>query len=271
MLALGVQICANLLDAETLFEIPVDANAKILTVYEDGTTKTALTTTWSYKTSDEAEGAGHASDVFVVPSYLLTIHTVHVISFDQTTCNGVSGNLTVSDINTNGDNAVAFLSKEGLDEQIESMKDTMELIDKQLKDNSTSAYVAGLNDALGQINQTLANWETYMEDYELVNEFNSSAGLLKPGDWLQGLISECPDVTWGPSILCSTIIQERCKEELVGKRLHNPYTGFEVEFLGSYCSMSYYRDWIIDELEKMDVPLTLPFPIDEHWSSLLPI
>lgn len=199
-IGLGAITCITTGYADTGVTVKNEFGSKRMINFQDETTETSFATTWSYTTSDQAQGAGHAQDIFVVPSIALSIYSVIEVSFNQAECKGEKTPKLKSAVNPRKDNSIAFLSLQGLEEEIGLMNETRGLLVEKLENNQTTAFQT----ALDNIDEALANWDRYLADYEEVNDFGTE--LVNPGKWLQTLKRDCSNKKWGPSILCSTDI-----------------------------------------------------------------
>ena len=84
----GYQNCGEILDTSIGVAVERDSNKDTMISLVDKSDSASVTTTWSYRTSNDEWVAGKNSDVFLVPNLIVRFKDVQEVSFDRnsTTC-----------------------------------------------------------------------------------------------------------------------------------------------------------------------------------------
>jgi len=203
---LGVMKCEESNDIVSTHSMGIGGTKKTITAYKDGKTEISLVTTWSYQTSGDAGNAGHASDVFVVPTYYILIHDVIEISFDADACVGVSVQKVKFDV-APGENekGISFLSRVGVDAMRDNLNETVKILNNMIHNETLTDEERGMaQSTIQDVEMAKKKWASIMDDYNSVNSFTDLTQLVNPSSWYEEVDNECNDLKWGESFVCSS-------------------------------------------------------------------
>ena len=205
--------CTSVADYEVIGGVSADFAHKYINDHEEDTTDFSFITTWSYQTSSDPTNAGHDSDIFVVPVYYLLIHDVTEVVFNKNDCTGSDHFKIKFDVEMGkGEKAISFLSREGVAGMQEDLDKSINYINEMIFNNTGNETVTDVATQSKQdIEKAKSHWDKILDDYNKTNQFNDPNLLINPSKFYEDVETECTDLGWGESMLCTSMSMHAAK------------------------------------------------------------